>query len=190
MENHTITDNFGLVISVSEDTEGTTVAKRSDGLEIDWPTIRSDAQILDTFNAHIPAGWVPPLADQQAAKSALADTTSDAIFAGGYYVSAGTLAGQTLQVRDETDKTNWLASAVAYSAAIANGMGTVAGAMFRTSSNQNFTVTFNEGLQVLLSMQTWGGTIDAACWALKDRISAATDQASLDAIDVSAGWPA
>jgi hypothetical protein len=151
MSTHPLTDNYGREITVTLNEDGSTIAE-STSLTIDWPGTRSDPQILDTFNSHQPEGWIPPLADQAVSKSATVDAMIDQKFNTGYSPPSGALFGQTLQVRDQTDRTNWLTSQAAYFAAVANGAGSVEGAVFRTTSNQNFTLTYAEGLSVLLSM--------------------------------------
>lgn len=126
----------------------------------------------------------------QAVKRATVIAAADAAFAAGYAPDSGTLAGQTLQVRTTEDRTNWLTSQATYGAAVAAGQGVVEGAMFRTASNQTFMLTFAEGYQLLVQgMAAWGQSIYANLWALKDAVAAAEDQAALDAIDETAGWP-
>lgn len=113
-------------------------------------------------------------------------------YAQGYLV-AGTgtdLDGQRLEVRDGTnDRTNWLTSKSAYGDAVAAGAGDVPGALFKTATNQSFTLTFAQGLAVLTGMQAWGFEVMQIGWAKTDAIDAATDQAALDLVDIEAGWP-
>lgn len=132
----------------------------------------------------------PTLDDLKAAKNAAVTVRRDAAFAQGFSPATGALAGHTLQVRNETDKINWLTSSVAYSAAVSAGAGAVPGATFRTMANETVTTTFAEAVQVIVvGMAQWGQQIMGHSWALKDQIDAAADEAALDAIDVDAGWP-
>lgn len=131
---------------------------------------------------------VDPLAAQKAALIGQIGAKAEEIFDTGYTVPSGTLAGQVLQTRPQ-DQNNWNSSGIAYTAACANGMGDHPGALFRTFSNENFFLTFTEGLMVLLSMETWGSQVDAHEWSLKDAVRKAATQDDLDAIQVNAGWP-
>jgi hypothetical protein len=112
-------------------------------------------------------------------------------FLKGFVVPNGTLAGQKLQCRDTEDRTNWLTSQVSYSAAIALGAGSMVKATFRTADNETFTVSYNEGAQVLLGMAAWGAAIMARAWALKDAAKAATTITELEAVlqALDTGWP-
>ena len=131
----------------------------------------------------------PTLADLKVAKRDAINAKLDAMLTGGYSVETGTMIGKMLQTRNLEDRTNWLVSQASYSAAVASGMGAVAGAQFRTADNSTFTVSFSEGLSVLLAMAAWGAAAMNNSWTLKDAVAAAEDQAALDAIDVDAGWP-
>ena len=42
----------------------------------------------------------------------------------------------------------------------------------------------------MLGMQAYLGTTLAYSWALKDQVANAADMEALDAIDITAGWPA
>ena len=132
----------------------------------------------------------PTLADLKAAKARAVTAKREAVFAAGYTPATGPLAGHTLQCRDVQDRTNWLTSAVGYSAAVQAGAGNVAGATFRTQDNETVTITYAEAATVLLQgMQIWGADIMQRSWELKDEIDAAEDQAELVAINVNTGWP-
>ncbi|KQS55888.1 hypothetical protein ASG17_07510 [Brevundimonas sp. Leaf363] len=137
---------------------------------------------------HYPA---PTFEEAKAAKNAAVTARREAVFAAGFTPSTGALAGHTLQVRNETDKINWLTSQASYSAAVMGGHGAVMGATFRTADNETVVASFAEGLQVIVvGMATWGQQIMGRSWVLKDQIDAAPDRAALDAIDINAGWPA
>ncbi len=129
-----------------------------------------------------------PLEDMMAAKKAAINVKLDAVLTGGFTVPSGTMAGKVLQTRNLEDRTNWLISQTSYSAAVAGGMGAVEGAQFRTADNSTFTVSFSEGLSVLLAMVAWGAAAMNNSWILKDAVAAAEDLTALDAIDIEAGW--
>lgn len=103
----------------------------------------------------------------------------------------GPLAGNTLQTRDNDDRTNWLTSQAAYLAQINAGNGEVVGASFRTANNVTISCTFQDGYSALLSMASWGASIFHRSWQLKDQLSAATTKEELDAVmvDLNNGWP-
>lgn len=131
------------------------------------------------------------LEERKAEMTAQINARRDQAFAAGFTVSAtGTaLDGYTLQTRDLEDRTNWLTSQAAYSAAVAGGQGATAGATFRTADNSTVVLTYAQGLGVLLAMAAWGADIMGNSWSLKDAVTAAVDGAELDAIDIGAGWP-
>jgi hypothetical protein len=123
-------------------------------------------------------------------KASLVDAAASATFKRGYTPASGPLAGHTLQVRDNEDRTNWLTSQASYMAAVAAGMGNVPGAVFRTMANETVTLTFAEGAQVLVSgMAVWGKSIMGHAWGLKDAIKAVETFEELEAIDIDSGWP-
>lgn len=131
------------------------------------------------------------LDETKTAKVAAINTLRDRAFREGFTVSnTGTaLDGHVLQTRDIEDRTNWLTSQAAYAAAVTGGFGAAPGATFRTAANATVTLTFMQGMNVLLAMADWGKQIMGNSWALKDAIDAAEDGDALDAIDIGAGWP-
>jgi hypothetical protein len=152
----------------------------------------------------LPAGfWDAPMVGDPAKKTFSADldrarsdkkaeiaSAMDAAFLAGYPAAIGALAGQRLQVRDNDDRTNWLTSQAAYSAQVDAGNGDVAGAEFRTASNETITLTFAEGLRELLGMAAWAATIMATSWKLKDALASDDDINAIMALDVAAApWP-
>lgn len=139
--------------------------------------IEGEPTDLDTWDG---SAVVPDVAKLKDAKRDEINARLGQAFLGGYKPPAGALAGSTLQLRDDQDRTNWLASAQAYGAAIAAGYGAVAQAAFRTQENETITLTFSEGFQVLLDMQKWGGALMACCWRLKDALAATDDPSTID----------
>jgi hypothetical protein len=117
----------------------------------------------------------------------------DALLAGGFTVpqsASAALAGKVLQTRDSDDRTNWLVSQASYSAAVAAGSGATVAAKFRSADNVTVTISYAEGLDVLLAMAAWGAAVMDHSWALKDALAAAADAAAVDAIGIEADWPA
>ncbi|MFA7667194.1 MAG: hypothetical protein WCY32_13865 [Burkholderiaceae bacterium] len=129
------------------------------------------------------------LAEAKQAKRQAVTQKLASIFAGGFTPAIGPLAGKTLQTRDMEDRTNWLTSQAAYSAAVAAGQGSEEGAVFRTAANETIATTYQNGLLTLLAMAAWGKAIMGHSWSLKDEIEAAQSFADLAAIDIEAGWP-
>jgi hypothetical protein len=128
------------------------------------------------------------LEDQKAAKIEAINAKLATILTGGYTVQSGDMAGKVLQTRNLEDRTNWLVSQASYSAAVGAGQGAVEAAKFRTSDNSTFTLTYADGLNVLLAMAAWGASAMDNSWALKDAVRAAEDETALDAVDIEAGW--
>lgn len=108
----------------------------------------------------------------------------------GFRVPFGSLSGETLQMRNDTDRTNWLASKELYQAQVDAGNGSAAGAKFRTLGNVTFDVTFAEGVQIILAMGVWGALNMQNSWALKDANDAAETEADFTLVDPASGWPA
>lgn len=133
-----------------------------------------------------------PFAERKQAALDAVLTRRDALLAGGFTVPAETsadLGGRVLQTRNIDDRTAWLTSQAAYSAAVVAGQGALANAIFRPEDNITTTVSYAEGLNVLLAMAAWGASIYAHSWDLKDAIDAA-DRVAFEAIDIENGWPA
>lgn len=96
---------------------------------------------------------------------------------------------KVLQTR-ESDQPFWLALAQVSSIMVAQSMGDLPNGSIRTLDNANVPVTASEALAAMLGMQAYLGTILAYSWALKDQVANAADLEALDAIDITAGWPA
>jgi hypothetical protein len=130
--------------------------------------------------------------DLKKTKSDTVSAKRDAVLSGGFTVPESVsvaLGGRVLQTRDQTDKTAWLTSQAAYQAAVSGGQGSTEGAKFRPLDNITTTLSYSEGLNVLLAMAAWGKSVYGRSWELKDAIAAAADSAALDAIDIESGWP-
>lgn len=133
--------------------------------------------------------WSVPLDVLKARKKLQVDMTLGGKFQAGFTPTTGPLAGHTLQTRDSDDRTNWLTSQAAYLAQVNAGNGAALEADFRDEANATVTLSYVDGYTALLQMAAWGKALFQNTWALKDQIKAAADEAALDAIDVTAGWP-
>lgn len=107
----------------------------------------------------------------------------------GYIVTSGALTGEALQTRDAEDDTNWLVAKDKCRDEIIAGNGAVVGMVFRTLSNTDIPVSYTEGLSVINDLRDFGLLLMAASWAIKNEIDDAADEAELDAIDITEGWP-
>jgi hypothetical protein len=148
-------------------------------------------ELIDLSPEYVAANS-PTFEDLRAAKIAAVNAKLNEVLTGGFTVPESinvTLAGEVLQTRNLEDRTNWLISQASYSAAVAAGQGAVEGAEFRTADNSTFTLSYADGLTVLLGMAAWGAACMSNSWALKDAANAAEDEAALDAVGVEAGWP-
>lgn len=117
------------------------------------------------------------------------NTMRGALIDGGYAHDFGGQIGiKVLQTADQ-DKLNWTQSGVAYNAAIIAGASAVLGAVFRFQDNTMTTLSYADGIAVLLAMSAWGAAIYRYSWGLKDSIAAASTIAAVNAIDITAGWP-
>lgn len=135
-------------------------------------------------------GTADELEQAKAERRAEVDAKRDAVMAGGFVPTNGPVAGHRLQTRNLDDRTNWLTSQAAYSAAVAGGHGAVMGAKFRTAGNQTIDASYADGLATLLEMAAWGAAVMDRSWVLKDiEIGGAETFEALAAIDIEAGWP-
>jgi hypothetical protein len=150
--------------------------------EIDAPP--NDLQYVDEALQAV----VYDLTKVRAVRRAEVDARLQQAFLAGFKPD-GPLSGATLQVRNAEDRTNWLASAHAYGAAVAAGAGDIEGAEFRTAENETITVSFATGHQILLDMQAWGARLMACSWRLKDAVEEAPDFGAISAVDIeSENW--
>lgn len=94
-----------------------------------------------------------------------------------------------LQLRGTDDQANWLTLQAKAMNLIAAGQGDAEVLAIRTEENITVPVTANVAAQIMDALSSFGGNMKAHQWALKDAINAAEDEATLDAIDITAGWP-
>jgi hypothetical protein len=103
---------------------------------------------------------------------------------------------ETLQCRNELDRTNWLGLVVKCQYAISLGAGDVlaAGTVIRCTSNRMYALTPNEAYGRMLALLNQADIAQRNWWRLKDLVRAVeadrpTDGARfLAAIDLEAGW--
>jgi hypothetical protein len=162
----------------------------SEDLDADgnWQFCADDLEAATALIENYPVEY---LAERLPEATTSIEARAQTAFLAGFTPATGPLAGKTLQCRDNEDRTNWLASSVAYQAAIGQGQGDTAGATFRTAANETIVCTFAEGFAALIALQQWGAAIMARSWALKDACAAAADIHALDAVlaDLDNGWP-
>ena len=113
----------------------------------------------------------------------------EAFLAAGFPVTFEGVA-ETLQCRNELDRTNWLTLMGLCEEAIAAEAGDAPIAIpFRTTSNRFYVVSYSEALAILKDLRAWAASAQANWWRLKDEVRDAPTRQALFAIDMEAGWP-
>jgi hypothetical protein len=117
------------------------------------------------------------------------DPTYEAFLAGGYPLED--YPGETLQCRTELDRTNWLALKDICAEAVGAGFGDadIPEPGIRCTSNLFVRPTFAETLALMQALRTWAMAAQANWWRLKDLARSAATRESLEAIDLTQGWP-
>lgn len=137
----------------------------------------------------VPVDVPPPLADQKAVKLAAAGAVYAAKIAAGYPVTLEGVA-ETLQVRNDTDRTNWLGLKSAAKDAIDAGNGSdLYPVKIRTTSNARYALTNDAAFALMSAVLVWLADHMDAFWDIADAIEAAADADALAAIDLEAGYP-
>lgn len=168
------------------------VIRLSDGAKIATTDPENTNEDYIAYREWLDGGGVPEPADLESLKaekrSALAEEYQSRIqsFPWDFGAPFGVLH---LQLRDVTDQANWLTLQGKAMLAISAGQGDSALLPIRTEENVTVPVTANVAAQVMDALSTFGGTMLAHRWSLQDAITAAEDEASLDAIDITSGWP-
>jgi hypothetical protein len=97
---------------------------------------------------------------------------------------------ETLQCRDELDRTNWLGLVLKCQFAIQAGAGDLPiDPPIRCTSNRMYAVTYNDALARMLVLLGQVGAAQANWWRLKDEIGLAKSGEGLMGIDLTEGWP-
>lgn len=174
------------------------------------PLHRQAAGIVEIFepphpaNAHVIGSTIVDIAGQptrewvtepftlderKAAKLSAAAAAYEEKLAVGFPVTLGG-NDETLQCRNEHDRTNWLGLLMGAQIAVAAGQGASAYPVkIRCTSNAEYQVTNAQAVAHMLGLLGWAGAMLAAYWSVKDSIKDATNSASVDAVDVTAGYP-
>ena len=99
--------------------------------------------------------------------------------------------GETLQIRNELDRTNWLTLKDICAEAIAAGVGdlTIDAPGIRCTSNNFIRPTYAETYALMQGLRAWAMQAQANWWRLKDECRSVTTRAALEAIDMGSGWP-
>lgn len=102
----------------------------------------------------------------------------------------GDAVAETLQMRNDTDRTNWLSLKDACNEVILAGFGAHPIQLpLRATSNRDYTPSYADTAEVLRRLRSWGAISLANLWRLKGLIQAAPTRKDLFAIDLEVGWP-
>ena len=97
---------------------------------------------------------------------------------------------ETLQCRNEHDRTNWLALLLKCQAASALGAGAVpCDPPLRCSSNRMYAVSYDDAQARLWALFAQAAGAQANWWALKDATRACEKREDLELIDITGGYP-
>jgi hypothetical protein len=103
---------------------------------------------------------------------------------------AGQPEAETLQCRNEMDRTNWLGLVIKCQFAIqALAGGAPIDPPIRCTSNRMYAVTYDDALARMLVLLGQVGAAQANWWRLKDAVRAAQTGEALNALDLTQGWP-
>lgn len=110
--------------------------------------------------------------------------------AGGMTVDFGQ-GPETLQCRNELDRTNWMELRDICREASAAGFGDapIPEPGLRCTSNAFYRPTFDETLTLLAGLRQWALTGQANWWRLKDLVRDCPTRDALNDIDLEEGWP-
>lgn len=116
-----------------------------------------------------------------------ADRAYAAFLAGGFPIEGG----ETLQCRNELDRTNWLTLKDICFEAIAVELGgeLIPEPGIRCTSNLFIRPTFAETFALMQALRTWAMQAQANWWRLKDECRSVTSREALEAVDMTEGWP-
>lgn len=151
---------------------------------VDWQDNVSNGSLVREFIEEVQ----PNIDRLRATLKARVEKLRDDKLTGGFTVLYGPMQGKVLQTKTIEDRTNWLTSASAYSTVVALGEGSNLGATFRTEDNATFTLSFSDGLNILMAMAAWGSAVMKNSWVLKDAINEASTVQELLAINVDSNW--
>lgn len=155
-----------------------------------------DTMLVDSLDGHADCTVLDSsapamtLADARIMKRAEIELYLSSQYLAGYIPTLAALAGYTLQLRDEKDRTNWLTSRALYEHQVNAGNGAAMGADIRTTQNVTVTVSYQDGFDTLMAMADWARAMMEKSWSLKDQVDALADADSVLAYDVAAQWAA
>lgn len=128
-----------------------------------------------------------------------ADEAYEAYLARGFSTAPfpGQLAAETLQCRNELDRTNWLALLAMCDAqqraADLSGDPTLMDAPIpvpiRATSNRMYVVSYADAKARMFVLLGQAAAAQANWWRLKDECRAAPTWQALEAVDMTEGWP-
>lgn len=97
---------------------------------------------------------------------------------------------ETLQCRNDLDRTNWLGLLMKAQAMVAVGAGALpCDPPIRCTSNRMYAVPYSEVVTRMFDLLTKVGTAQANWWRLKDEVRACPNREALKLIDLTQGWP-
>ena len=129
-----------------------------------------------------------PLLMRKGQKLAQLEVAYNAALAVGYPKAFGGVA-ETLQCRNDHDRTNWLGLIEKCKVVMGQGGGELPiDPPLRCTSNRKYAVTHAEAYVIMLEILNWVAGVMAVNWTYKDDIEAAATNAELDAINVELGW--
>lgn len=97
---------------------------------------------------------------------------------------------ETLQCRDDRDRTNWLTLLGICDEAIRLGAGAQnIPVPVRCTSNRSYVISYNDCLALLKNLRTWAAGAQANWWRLKDLVAACPTRVGLNDINLEEGWP-
>lgn len=99
--------------------------------------------------------------------------------------------GETLQCRNELDRTNWLALKDICDEALVAELGDelIPAPGIRCTSNEFIRPTYAATWAMMRDLRAWVLAAQANWWRLKDEARTVATPQALEALDLEAGWP-
>lgn len=99
--------------------------------------------------------------------------------------------GETLQCRNELDRTNWLALKDICDEALAAELGDelIPAPGIRTTANTFIRPTYAATWAIMRDLRAWVLAAQANWWRLKDDARTLPTREAVEALDLEAGWP-
>lgn len=116
----------------------------------------------------------------------------DAVLAAGFATADfdGQPEPETLQCRNELDRTNWIGLILKCQFAMSQGGSDLPiDPPIRCTSNRMYAVSYAEAFGRMLALLQVVGDAQANWWRLKDLVASAESGEALNAIDLTEGWP-